>query len=885
MTCTSAKALEQHLRGRRHLKKAHQLAGLPPPVKTRKKKAKGPEVISKKAWNRLIRAENFQKLFEAADEDVNFSHQRLVDILTLSAAKGGTQEFADALRLVVKDDEKFDLKVFHKILDLLLMRVPTPRAMVRLLLNFAVQKPKDMVPLVPPTIGFGRGKYDELAEREELVKLFHGCQAVGEEEDALDQFRTLQKVQIEELLQKVEIPATGFGEYYPHFLILLVLDFMEELAQNQESLDRVPENLMARGRLVPSMTTEISENGKSLICWKAGVHQFEGGDSSLGRGVLLCTAGSDPLRGGALSYGRIEWVGTDEGLRLILNVGGKKEVQKLNDKHRLDVYSSVNLIAFERQLEALQKICAVEKKRFPLWDLLPVSGVGGDILDSWAARMRDAVAGQSKTTRFSGDDALDDLVEETEDFGQEKVVEASAAGSRLESLAKRVTPLSLRGQMLLKDFRDFLDGQDSRCDQDICDAMNRLNNSQQEAVEAAISRQLTVIQGPPGTGKTHVSVEILRMWSRMGIGPVLVTSHNNIAVDNIAEKAYAAGLKVVRLAKGDRISPELDACSLNTILEEEYPFLDYSDKSGRYEACQRILDDADAICVTTISSASNLISGKNRKFGAILMDEAAQTTELSALVPIANVNAARLVLVGDHCQLPATALSLEAETRGLTLSLFQRLVSRGLPSFFLDTQFRMHPSIAEHSAMEFYGGKLHTGVKPEHRLPPLGFDWPIEGEGVAVLDTQRMADKGEARDRASWCNPSEAFVLSEVLRCVLKEGELQPSQVGVVTPYMGQVRRLRRAISENLSLTKGELLVASVDSFQGREKELILFSAVRSNPRRNVGFLADWRRLNVMITRARRGLVIIGDMRTLRRDPAWSAYIDWAKDAGYLRQV
>ena len=466
---------------------------------------------------------------------------------------------------------------------------------------------------------------------------------------------------------------------------------------------------------------------------KAGVQQFEGGDSSLGRGVLLCTAGSDPLRGGAISYGRIEWVGMDDGLRLILNVGGKKEVQKLDDKHRLDVYSSVNLIAFERQLEALQKICAVENKRFPLWDLLPVSGVGGDILDSWAARMRDAVAGRSKsrTARFSGDDSLDDLMEEMED-DREKVV--ASAGSKLESLAKRVTPLSLRGQMLLKDFRDFLDGQDSKCDQDICDAMNRLNNSQQDAVEAAISRQLTVIQGPPGTGKTHVSVEILRMWARMGIGPVLVTSHNNIAVDNIAEKAYAAGLKVVRLAKGDRISPELDACSLNTILEEEYPFLDYSDKSGRYEACQRILDDADAICVTTISSASNLVSGKNRRFGAILMDEAAQTTELSALVPIANVNAARLVLVGDHCQLPATALSLEAETRGLTLSLFQRLVSRGLPSFFLDTQFRMHPSIAEHSAMEFYGGKLHTGVKPQHRLRMYPNRWK-EMHLILVLHT------------------------------------------------------------------------------------------------------------------------------------------------------
>ena len=96
-------------------------------------------------------------------------------------------------------------------------------------------------------------------------------------------------------------------------------------------------------------------------------------------------------------------------------------------------------------------------------------------------------------------------------------------------------------------------------------------------------------------------------------------------------------------------------------------------------------------------------------------DEAAQTTEISASVPIANVHARRLVLVGDHCQLPATALSLEAETRGLTLSLFQRLVSRGFPSFFLDTQFRMHPCIAEHSSMEFYGGKLRTGVKPQSR--------------------------------------------------------------------------------------------------------------------------------------------------------------------------
>lgn len=882
LTCTSEKSLQQHLRSKRHLKNMRrQQLGAPPPMKLRKKKAKNsPEAMAKKAWRRLIRSENFEKLFAEAFKDPAFPHGRLVELLKLVAAKGGAAELADVLQLVTKgeDEEKLGLKDFHQILDLLLARVPTPRAMVRVLLNLAVRRPEDVVPLVPPTIGFGRGRHNEMEEREELFKLFEGCQAVGESTDALDAFRALKKVEIEELINRVEIPTAEFSDYYPHFLILLVLDFLEELVQNQVALARMPESLMASGRLVPEMATEISINGKSLVCSKVGPYKF-GGDQSVGQGVLLCTAGSDPLQGGALAYGRIEMVMEDsQGVRLILNVGGKNQVQNLDKKRSLDVYGSVNLVAFERQFEALKKIAtAAGAKRFPLWELLPLSGVGGDILDSWAARMRNAVNGSK------GPKGRPQVADEQ--AASEKP-EVSRGVLKLRALAKQGPVISPKGRLLLKDFSDFLEGDEVDLDPDISESVSRLNDSQQQAVQAALAQQLTVIQGPPGTGKTHVSVEILKMWAQMGVKPVLVTSHNNIAVDNIAEKAYAAGLRVVRLAKGDRVSQELDECTLNSLIEEQYPNLDYGDKTARYEACQNIIDAADVVCVTTISSASNLVSGNNRKYGAILMDEAAQTTELSALVPIANVHARRLVLVGDHCQLPATALSLEAETRGLTLSLFQRLVSRGFPSFFLDTQFRMHPCIAEHSSMEFYGGKLRTGVKPQSRLPPQGFDWPIEGQGVALLDTQRLPGRAEARDRASWCNPAEASVLSEVLRCVLKTGELELSQVGVVTPYMGQVRRLRRALRQHLGVENfRELLVASVDSFQGREKELILFSAVRSNPRRGVGFLADWRRLNVMITRARRGLVIIGDARTLSADPAWAAYIQWARTNGYMRQV
>ena len=147
-------------------------------------------------------------------------------------------------------------------------------AMVRLLLNLAVRRPEDAVDLVPPTIGFGAGGgASEEEERAELWKLLEGCHPVGEPGDALEAFRVLKNLEIEELLDKVHIPAEEFCDYYPHFLILLVLDFMEELAQNQEGLARIPESLMAAGRLVPNMATEISDDGKSLVCLKVGVRK------------------------------------------------------------------------------------------------------------------------------------------------------------------------------------------------------------------------------------------------------------------------------------------------------------------------------------------------------------------------------------------------------------------------------------------------------------------------------------------------------------------------------------------------------------------------------------------------------------------------------------
>jgi len=255
----------------------------------------------------------------------------------------------------------------------------------------------------------------------------------------------------------------------------------------------------------------------------------------------------------------------------------------------------------------------------------------------------------------------------------------------------------------------------------------------------------------------------------------------------------------------------------------------------------------------------------------------------------------RLVLVGDHCQLPPSVMSLEAETRGLSLSVFSRLVAQGIPPHFLDTQFRMHPEIASYSAQRFYHGQLKTGVKPEDRPAPLGFDWPVPNIGVAFVS----ATGRETRDGESWANSGEVNELADVITKVLAAGELSVLDIGVVTPYAGQVRALREKLRNELprrlrgtdvDLTGGlqgrqaqrALEIASVDAYQGREKQLIIFSAVRSNSYGNVGFLADWRRLNVMVTRAKRGLIIIGNMKTLRADETWGGWIDWAAQSGYL---
>ncbi|CAE8612639.1 unnamed protein product [Polarella glacialis] len=299
-----------------------------------------------------------------------------------------------------------------------------------------------------------------------------------------------------------------------------------------------------------------------------------------------------------------------------------------------------------------------------------------------------------------------------------------------------------------------------------------------------------------------------------------------------------------------------------------------------YELQMKILREAEVICTTTIAAGMEFLS-KLVSFEAILVDEVAQATELSTVVPVILRGAQRLVLVGDHCQLPPAVQSPEAEVRGLSLSVYSRLwQAGGIQPFMLDTQYRSHPKLAEFSSKAFYESQLLSGVEASRRPLPQGVPWPNKDVPIAFINV----DAQEEMEGDSKANSVEAQLVASLVGKVFQYGELGVNDVGVVTPYTAQVRRLRQLLKPMLPPGTDPKLMecASVDNFQGREKELIVFSAVRSNQFGNIGFLADWRRLNVMLTRAKRGLLIFGNAKTLRQDPIWERWLNFAEDHGCI---
>ena len=429
-----------------------------------------------------------------------------------------------------------------------------------------------------------------------------------------------------------------------------------------------------------------------------------------------------------------------------------------------------------------------------------------------------------------------------------------------------------------------------------------LNESQKVACEAAISQRLTLIQGPPGTGKTHTAVRILQSWSSQNAGTILAVADSNVAVDNLLEGLLGLGVSAVRLGQPVKVRESLreatvdahmeshplrrdleEHLELNEKLARRIPGMKGKEKGLAHRDLNRgwkevrrierqmrddILAQAQVLCCTCIGVGHQLLDG--RKFTRVLLDEATQATEPASLVPLVR-GARQIVLVGDHRQLPPTVISRRAENGGLRRSLFERLVAMGIEPMLLDTQYRMHPAISDFPNRTFYEGRLVDGITAADRPNPAGLlwnDWEVPMAFLPVNGDELLSPDGASKE-----NPAEAGWVAKILENLLQAGELGDTDIGIITPYAGQVRAIRDALPER----NDSVEVHTVDGYQGREKEVIIFSCVRSNSDGIVGFLSDARRLNVALTRAKRGLIVIGDPDTLRNDETWASWLDYIR--------
>lgn len=429
-----------------------------------------------------------------------------------------------------------------------------------------------------------------------------------------------------------------------------------------------------------------------------------------------------------------------------------------------------------------------------------------------------------------------------------------------------------------------------------------LNRSQEEAVRAVLKQPLSLIQGPPGTGKTLTSASIvyhLCMSNRVkgtGRGQVLVCAPSNVAVDQLTEKISKTGLKVVRLAAKSReaegsSSQEVEKLTLHNSVRfyegkngaelRKYQLL--KDETGEllardakmYKSLikrveREILDSADVICCTCVGAGDPRL--RDIRFRQLLIDESTQAVEAECLIPIV-MGVKQLVLVGDQCQLGPVVMDKKAAHLGLSRTLFERLMVLGTRPYMLQEQYRMHPAISLWPSNEFYEGRLQNGVAAADRdisekFPDL--HW-LDNEHplffMMVDGQEEMAGGG-----TSYVNRAEAVVVEKVATLLMKSGVV-PEEIGVITPYQGQkthvVNHMNRMGSMQTALYES-IEVASVDSFQGREKDFIVLSCVRSNENQGIGFLRDARRLNVAITRARYGVIIIGNGRLLSKNELWN---------------
>jgi len=443
-----------------------------------------------------------------------------------------------------------------------------------------------------------------------------------------------------------------------------------------------------------------------------------------------------------------------------------------------------------------------------------------------------------------------------------------------------------------------------------------LNESQLGAVEKILqANELAIVHGPPGTGKTTTLVQAIKALIKQDNKQILVVAPSNTAVDLLSEKLHLEGLNVVRVGNPAKVTERLMSLTLDSRMAEhsqtkemkrlkkqaqEYKNMahKYKRSFGKSERDQRkllfdeahkimkevgnaeqyIIDDiiAKSQVITATLVGSNNYTIRNLKFQTVIIDEAGQALEPACWIPI--LKAQKVVLAGDHCQLPPTIKSNEAAKQGLATTLLEKLVNLYPESVvLLEEQYRMNQHIMGFSSKIFYENRLKANVAVANHLL-FNEDTPI-----AFIDTAGCSFD-EKLSGTSTTNPDEAVFLFKHLSLLVSQlkNHYKPEHfptIAIISPYKEQINLLQAQLTESPDLQDylSKISVNTIDSFQGQERDIVYISMTRSNTEGNIGFLSDIRRMNVAMTRARKKLVIIGDSATLASFPFYADFIAYTE--------
>lgn len=440
-----------------------------------------------------------------------------------------------------------------------------------------------------------------------------------------------------------------------------------------------------------------------------------------------------------------------------------------------------------------------------------------------------------------------------------------------------------------------------------------LNRSQEEGVNKVLrAKDVAIVHGPPGTGKTTTLVEAITETLRRE-SQVLVCAQSNMAVDWISEKLVDRGVHVLRIGNPSRVNDKMLSFTYERRFEAhpDYPDLWAVRKAIRqlqgagrrsdqwHQKMERLksrateleirinadlFNNAHVVACTLVGSSSRLLEGM--RFSTLFIDEAAQALQAACWIPMRR--AGRVILAGDHCQLPPTVKSMEAMKGGLGVSLMELLVENHPEAVTLLTvQYRMNEDIMHFSSCWFYGSMMQAAPEVRHR-GILDFDTAIEwvdtSSATGLQPSETMSDSGDsslpvfresiAGQSFGRVNKDEALLtlleLQKYIERIGKERFIDERiDVGLISPYRAQVQYLRQLIRRTPFFRpfRTAITVNTVDGFQGQERDVIVISMVRSNDEGNIGFLRDLRRMNVAMTRARMKLMIIGSSATLCAHP------------------